>query len=769
MCRCNDGGGGTPVSAVGGPANPCGTYFDECAPSAATSPCGAAQTCADPAKTVSSQGDYTCTCDNYNGQNFGAAVADCSTLSSVPTPPPAQKYWRFLFRVRSRIARARYTLDRVVGAIVRAINLLSNGQDDPLVTNVGKCMKYNVRQVCWRWREDGETCGGGALTELRRRRGHVAQQQEEVTSDGEFELLTLDQSGQLDNTKRNVWIEALQRSESELLNDPDIAVEPGSVVLEKTYGAETPAPPLTNVEDEEEDDSSSAWWVIFLIVLFIVIIIILLLLLLCLKKKKDREQKELQEKLDKEQAQKEQPQGGEGAAVVSEDGLLTDEQPADDPAAAGANGARGGGGSGDAPGAGNPIDDVFPAGAGKGAYAAGSGGAAPSAGDPDASPACARSPQQDTHVYCWGRNLEGQLGLGDMEDMRTLATAEELPELAGRGVSMMCCGSFHTVIVCTDATVLVFGEGGDGQLGLGGTASPKTPTPNPFFQLPRKPRMVSCGEQHTMIACDDGVWAFGRGEDGQLGLGDTADRLSPERVSLFGAHGDSVADLACGSHHTCAVYSGALYSWGWNRYGQLGLGDDTDRTVPARVRFFDQREIHAIACGVQHTVVLCGDGVYAFGGNTYGQLGLGHQTNQATPQRIPFFDARRVEGVSAWFHTCVWCDGEGLFAFGEGMHGKLGTDPGCEDDVPPNRADPAPVPHFAGQPVLAACAGSEHTLVLTEEGLHMWGNGDGGKLGHGDFELVTDPALSRVAALDGVVVHATGVGVDHTLVYAEPR
>ncbi len=93
-------------------------------------------------------------------------------------------------------------------------------------------------------------------------------------------------------------------------------------------------------------------------------------------------------------------------------------------------------------------------------------------------------------------------------------------------------------------------------------------------------------------------------------------------VSLTGL---PVQTIACGGNHSVAVStSGAVYAWGKNDHGQLGLGDRTDRNLPAQVRSLRSQDVRRVTCGQDHTVCLTGDGgVFSFGAGGYGQLGHG--------------------------------------------------------------------------------------------------------------------------------------------------
>ena len=83
---------------------------------------------------------------------------------------------------------------------------------------------------------------------------------------------------------------------------------------------------------------------------------------------------------------------------------------------------------------------------------------------------------------------------------------------------------------------------------------------------------------------DGTLWAWGENSYGQLGVGDTTDRSSPTQVGS--AHDwAAIAPGGADSYHTLALKKdGTLWAWGFNRFGQLGLGDTSDRLTPTQVR-----------------------------------------------------------------------------------------------------------------------------------------------------------------------------------------
>lgn len=150
----------------------------------------------------------------------------------------------------------------------------------------------------------------------------------------------------------------------------------------------------------------------------------------------------------------------------------------------------------------------------------------------------------------------------------------EVP-LGQHSISHMCCGTDHTLLLTQDGSLLSFGLGSRGQLGHGDIL----PRPEPCLVsalagLPVK--AVACGSWHCLALSECGdVYSWGWNKDGQLGLRETAGLTvaTPTLVDIgAGGGGDvSFVSVSCGSRHSAALTeAGVLYSWGWNDYGQLG-------------------------------------------------------------------------------------------------------------------------------------------------------------------------------------------------------
>jgi alpha-tubulin suppressor-like RCC1 family protein len=145
----------------------------------------------------------------------------------------------------------------------------------------------------------------------------------------------------------------------------------------------------------------------------------------------------------------------------------------------------------------------------------------------------------------FGSTLDGQLGISDRRDSvypRLVPNAVRIVQIA--------CGARHSAAVVVDGTLLTFGCGFDGQLGQGETLGCRTPEPvrdlegTPIYH-------VACGAVHTAVVTAKGLFTFGSGQFGRLGLGDARSRNRPALVPSLEL--ESVTYVSCGSKHTCAL------------------------------------------------------------------------------------------------------------------------------------------------------------------------------------------------------------------------
>ncbi|KAG8134392.1 hypothetical protein E2320_007525 [Naja naja] len=180
--------------------------------------------------------------------------------------------------------------------------------------------------------------------------------------------------------------------------------------------------------------------------------------------------------------------------------------------------------------------------------------------------------------WLFQKNENGQLGLG--KAMGYIKEPQLVQALEGIPLVNIAAGSAHSMVVSMFGTVYSWGKNMFGQLGLGDTEDRYIPT-NVKALEQKKTVFISCGGEHTAVLSKDGlVCTFGSGCYGQLGHNSTCNELFPRLVAeLFGAQ---VTQVACGRWHTLVYVPGLgeVYSFGYGAEGQLGEGRTSDQLVP---------------------------------------------------------------------------------------------------------------------------------------------------------------------------------------------
>ncbi len=188
---------------------------------------------------------------------------------------------------------------------------------------------------------------------------------------------------------------------------------------------------------------------------------------------------------------------------------------------------------------------------------------------------------------------------------------------------------------------------------------------------------------------DREVWTWGANHFGQLGIGVTgageSSKIPVQVKSPLG--GESflirITDVAAGSAHMVALdIDGNVWTWGWNKHGQLGDGTNDTRNLPVQVKGVGKEEfledVEAIAVGLYHTVALDTDGrVRTWGQNNYGQLGDGTDNDKNSPVRVKALEEEAssadIEEVFAGGHHSIALDKDSsVWIWGSNDVGQLG-------------------------------------------------------------------------------------------------
>lgn len=277
-------------------------------------------------------------------------------------------------------------------------------------------------------------------------------------------------------------------------------------------------------------------------------------------------------------------------------------------------------------------------------------------------------------VYAWGDNSYGQLGDGTTTPSNVPVTAT-LP--GGVAAVAVAGGNYYSLALGANGMVYAWGDNYHGQLGIGQAGLGSEQNAPVTTTLPAGVRVVaiSAGGDHSLALGANGVvYAWGVNDSGQVGNGTTTNQNLPTAVSLPG--GLTAIALAAGYAHSLALGSNhVVYTWGSNYDGRLGDGGKEDhRTTPAAVRLPGGIRATAVAAGANHSLALGADGIiYAWGGNQFGELGDGTSAQRGLPVATMLPNGVRAVTIAAGFYHSLAVGANGrLYAWGDNSYGQLG-------------------------------------------------------------------------------------------------
>ncbi|CAN8066050.1 unnamed protein product [Agarophyton chilense] len=258
-------------------------------------------------------------------------------------------------------------------------------------------------------------------------------------------------------------------------------------------------------------------------------------------------------------------------------------------------------------------------------------------------------------VFTWGGGKNGRLGHGD-EKIRAQPTCVE--SLIKHKAVAITAGYHNNLVLTEDGEVWSWGWGAHGQLGLGDTKDRDVPTIIPELSH-ESVCYLSCGDRHSFAITKDGrVFGWGSNEFGQLGCGKKGDTVLRPKL-IEGLQGLVITAISSGDRHSSAVTNtGAVYTWGCGSDGQCGHADFRDVVRPKLVESLIDQFVVDVKCGHNFTMVMNSEHeVFAWGNNTYGQLGNNGNGKSEVPVKVIINSTARVSRVAcAHFHCIMWME-----------------------------------------------------------------------------------------------------------------
>lgn len=237
------------------------------------------------------------------------------------------------------------------------------------------------------------------------------------------------------------------------------------------------------------------------------------------------------------------------------------------------------------------------------------------------------------------------------------------------------------------------------------------PTRIQNINLLGKAKQVSIGVTHTvLIDIHNNVWSWGSNKYGELGLGHTQDQSVPTKIPNFRAK-----QVSAGHYNTIIIdLDNNVWVCGFNINGQLGLGDKSPRYVLTPIPNFRAKQVstgryHTLFIDLENNVWVCGD-------NACGQLGLGDYQCRYIPTPIPDINllGKAKQVAVGWGHTFIIDLNDNVWVCGWNSNGQLGLG----DTLSRNKPTIISNINLLGK-AKQISSGSDYTIILDREN-NVW-------------------------------------------------
>ena len=267
-----------------------------------------------------------------------------------------------------------------------------------------------------------------------------------------------------------------------------------------------------------------------------------------------------------------------------------------------------------------------------------------------------------------------------------------------------------------------------GQLGTGNTTDFNVP--QKILSIPPV-HSVSCGAEHTLIITNDSnLWGCGSNGEGQLFLNNKENQSKFRQTSF-----SNISKIYAGGYHSLFQNNkGEIFACGQNNAGQCGLGHFNNPQIQVSPILNAPENIVHFCCGYDQSYFLdCEGNVYSVGCNDNGELGLGHNTNQNTLNKIP--NIPPIQFIYSNAQSCYLLDFEGnVWSFGYNANGALGHGDTTHRNVPKKIESLKNI-----QKLSFGCIGYHFLAKDSQNKIFVTGNNISGQLGSGNTQSPHTP------------------------------
>jgi alpha-tubulin suppressor-like RCC1 family protein len=356
--------------------------------------------------------------------------------------------------------------------------------------------------------------------------------------------------------------------------------------------------------------------------------------------------------------------------------------------------------------------------------------------------------KDDSTVWCWGDNGSYQLAQIDNNPNSVATEVGSISE-----IGLIDAGNWNSFALQGDGTLFAWGRNQNGCLGIGSVSDTYTPTE--VSTSGAEFVSVASGDAHTIALDHEGnVWVWGLNTDDQLGIPALTEEHEP--VWLDDANlNNKVIGIAAGNSHCLAVVDvdddgdgDEVYAWGSNSNGQIGNNTSGGtQAIPFAV-IIDLSSIQKVAAGAIYSLALKTDGsVWTWGLNNFGQLGLGDQVDRESPTEVGSISDTIIDIEAGYEHTLALKEDGSILSWGTNEYVQLGLAIVPVSSQEQFYTTPQNVANLTN--IIAIDAGSQHSVALRDDGtVWTWGMNTQGQLGLDmtDFPFTSIP--EQVPGLD---------------------
>ena len=318
--------------------------------------------------------------------------------------------------------------------------------------------------------------------------------------------------------------------------------------------------------------------------------------------------------------------------------------------------------------------------------------------------------------------------------------------MAARVLSSIICVVGFTICISEEGKVFSFGKHTQG---AHGHQELQVSHPTMISSICNV-KFIACGVQHTVCLDINGsVFTFGKNNYGQLGIGmdSLSDTFHPQKVNL-----PPVKQISCGLEFTvCLSEDGYLYSFGYNKYSQLGHGNTETYDIPQKIQTIEN--VDFVECGGEHSYCkTLENDIYGWGSNYEGQLGLDYTFLEDRPRLCKPFENNVVDIKCGYNHTLILTENQEVYSCGSNDSGQLGR------YIDQRFASSFKKIENLSEIIRIECGYSHSLCIDNYDSLYVFGDNFYGQLGLGDTEPrstpVKHPSLSNIIDISSKGFHA---------------